>query len=167
MVGRFSTGNDVCPRSSHPIQNLRVEGTSHPQESFRHIAPARLISFGAEAQTRSRLAQWMLHHHDSFVDLFCQRQAQEITVEVILCKYSRQGCRAAEVRERSRPKRGRHLEETSGAIAVLTLPGVLRNLFGAADDLVHQPCCADVCCPLKKIVYTSRFVRVILAQGPC
>ena len=30
------------------------------------------------------------HHHGSFVGQYCQGQAQEITVEVILCKYSRQ-----------------------------------------------------------------------------
>ena len=29
------------------------------------------------------------HHHGSFVGQYCQGQAQEITVEVILCKYSR------------------------------------------------------------------------------
>ena len=30
------------------------------------------------------------HHHGHFVGLTCQVQAQEITQEVILCKYSRQ-----------------------------------------------------------------------------
>ena len=30
------------------------------------------------------------HPHGSFVGQYCQGQAQEITVEVILCKYSRQ-----------------------------------------------------------------------------
>ena len=30
------------------------------------------------------------YHHGSFVGQYCQGQAQEITVEVILCKYSRQ-----------------------------------------------------------------------------
>ena len=33
------------------------------------------------------------HPHGSFVGQYCQGQAQEITVEVILCKYSRQQIR--------------------------------------------------------------------------
>ena len=33
------------------------------------------------------------HPHGSFVGQYCQEQAQEITVEVILCKYSRRICR--------------------------------------------------------------------------
>ena len=33
-----------------------------------------------------------VHPHGSFVGQECQGQAQEITVEVILCKYSRQWC---------------------------------------------------------------------------
>ena len=34
-------------------------------------------------------AATMYYHHGSFVGQYCQGQAQEITVEVILCKYSR------------------------------------------------------------------------------
>ena len=41
--------------------------------------------------SRSTLLLWqsLYRHHGHFVDLECQEQAQEITVEAILCKYSR------------------------------------------------------------------------------
>ena len=59
------------------------------QKTFRHIAAVILISFEAYAQTRSTLTQCtfilML-----FVITKCREWAQEITIEMILCKYSRQ-----------------------------------------------------------------------------
>jgi hypothetical protein len=42
------------------------------------------------------------HHHGSFVGQYCQGQAQEITVEVILCKYSRQKVSYAQLREQNK-----------------------------------------------------------------
>ena len=50
------------------------------------------------------------HPHGSFVGQYCQGQAQEITVEVILCKYSRQCGRA-------KPRR-HHLSMRRGAVSI-------------------------------------------------
>ena len=43
----------------------------------------------ANAKAHFRSTTDIGHHHGSFVGQYCQGQAQEITVEVILCKYSR------------------------------------------------------------------------------
>ena len=43
----------------------------------------------ATAKALSNTTTDRLHHHGSFLVQYCQGQAQEITVEVILCKYSR------------------------------------------------------------------------------
>ena len=55
----------------------------------------------ANAKAHFRSTTDIGHHHGSFVGQYCQGQAQEITVEVILCKYSRQmegGARLARAR---------------------------------------------------------------------
>ena len=44
----------------------------------------------ADAKAPFRSTTDIDYHHGSFVGQYCQGQAQEITVEVILCKYSRQ-----------------------------------------------------------------------------
>ena len=59
------------------------------QNSFSHIAPGSLISSEAYARTRSKLTQCMFIIMN-FVITKCRKWAQEITIEVILCKYSRQ-----------------------------------------------------------------------------
>ena len=47
------------------------------------------IKLEADARAGSIAPQQTRHHHKSVVDLQCQLCAQAITVEVILCKYSR------------------------------------------------------------------------------
>ena len=71
--GQSSALENARPYSSPPFKNLSFEGTPQQYKSFRRIGPARLISFGAFAQTRSMLVQWTHHHHDSFENLICQR----------------------------------------------------------------------------------------------
>ena len=51
--------------------------------------PRTFIPPGAEALAVLFGGQWLLHHHGPALSLVCPRVSSEITVAVILCKYSR------------------------------------------------------------------------------
>ena len=50
---------------------------------------AILIKPGLHKQVTLMSCSTTCHHHGHWLGLYCQMKAQEITLEVILCKYSR------------------------------------------------------------------------------
>ena len=78
------------------------------------------------------------HPHGSFVGQYCQGQAQEITVEVILCKYGRQCSRASRL--------SRYLFALSGSVSV-SLISVLR-MEGVCQLLLPRRVCNPQLCAM-------------------
>ena len=62
---------------------------------------------------------------------------------------------------------GSHVLSGACASGVISPTHAAILLFRAAPDELSAGAQAFVAWDCKKIVYTSRFVRVILAQGPC
>ena len=87
-IGGFHVGGEwraVVIRAPRPLPRPRRRRQG---ALFRPPASRKFIKLEARAQERSMLAE-PGHHHNFCVELNCQEHAQVITVEVILCKYSR------------------------------------------------------------------------------
>ena len=101
-------GQATCRHTPHCTLPLPPPGVSHQAHAPRTIShsetpPSELHQIRRRSPpTYSHTGRCNDHHHGFCVDQKCQQQAQEFTIEVILCKYSRRGNACSQSGDRSR-----------------------------------------------------------------
>ena len=126
-----------------------IQSRANPSSSS-NLRPSRGRNLGITTQD---------HHHGFFVVLDCQVQAQEITREVILCKYSRQS--KTELHDATAQKKVNQIVSflwlSCWIAATLQLPEIVSQ---AAASQFHPQCHSNIChCCSLRWIQRQRTIR--------